>query len=85
MAPQRRFGPYTRYRSAALPPVEKAELAARVAALEKRMNTRQSEYKTDIALLAEATERRERRTLTVNVTLTAAAVDIVAVGLLTRL
>ena len=51
------------------------------------MNTRQTEYKTDIARLAEAMERRERRTLTVHVTMIAAAVAIViaAVGLLTRL
>ena len=43
------------------------------------MNTRQAEYKTDIARLAEAIERRERRSLTVNVSM------IAAVGLLTRL
>ena len=64
-----------------------ADLAAKVAALEERLNTRQAEYKTEIARLAEAMERRERRTLTMNVTMIAAAVAIViaAVGLLTRL
>lgn len=37
------------------------ELARQVAALEERMNTKQAEYKTDIARLAEENAKRETR------------------------
>ncbi len=37
-----------------------ADLAAKMAALEERMNTRQAEYKTDIALLAKEAAERDR-------------------------
>ena len=38
-----------------------ADLAAKVAALEERMNTRQAEYKTDIAMLAKESAERDAR------------------------
>lgn len=63
------------------------ELVAKLAALEERMNTKQAEYKTDIALLAKQAAERERRALTVTISVVAAATAIIiaVVGLLTQL
>jgi hypothetical protein len=56
-----------------------ADLAARLAALEERMNTRQAEYKTDIARLAEDAAKRETRLIVTVVGLVVAAVAILGV------
>ena len=55
------------------------DLAAKVAALEERMNTRQAEYKTDIARLAEDAAKRETRLIVTMVGLVIAAVTILGV------
>ena len=60
-----------------------ADLAAKVVALEERMNTRQAEYKTDIARLAEDAAKRETRLIVTMAALVVAAVAIL--GLLIRL
>lgn len=56
------------------------DLAVKIAALEERMNTKQAEYKTDIALLAKESTERETRHLrwTIGVVATAAAIIIAA-------
>lgn len=56
-----------------------ADLAAKVAALEERMNTRQAEYKTDIARLAEDAAKRETRLIITMAGLVVAAVAILGV------
>ena len=56
-----------------------ADLAAKVAALEERMNTKQAEYKTDIARLAEDAAKRETRLIVTVAGLVVAAVAILGV------
>ena len=58
---------------------DNADLAAKVAALEERMNTRQAEYKTDIARLAEDAAKRETRLIITMAGLVIAAVAILGV------
>lgn len=64
-----------------------ADLAAKVAALEERMETKQAEYRTDIANLARDIERGRTAGLrwTVGIGLGFAAVIIASLGLLIRL
>ncbi len=54
-----------------------ADLAAKVAALEERMNTRQAEYKTDIAMLEAANSKRHVQLIAVVLAALALAVGLI--------
>lgn len=60
--------------------MDNADLAAKVAALEERMNTKQAEYKTDIARLAERMAESDARSARREVWLFGIFAGMIALG-----